>query len=268
MHCDEVMEEVSLALLGDEPRGDGVVRHLGTCESCRKEARQLEEVWKLVGELPEGRPAPELRRRFEGMLEQAIATSRDRGTSDPAIPWRARLVALWSSASRRAALGSAAAALLLGLLGGALLGSRLPDPDLEDLRTRVAALQEMVALSLRELDSASRRLQAVRYSTEIGASQPPLLNALVQAVERDPNVNIRLAALDALAPVAGQPEVMDHLLESLPGQKSALVQIVMIDLLLDVDGVRVRRAIRRLAEVEGLPMEVRQHIEARLGSRI
>lgn len=272
IRCEEVMEEISVVLLAGEPRDEEVSRHLESCASCREEARELESMWRRFEELPEGRPGPELRRRFEEMLAREIvrqpAHRGRRGVRNEPIPRRDRVVAFRSRPGYRLALGGALTALVVGFLGGAWIGSRIPDPGVEGLRGQVAELHEMVALSLLELDSASRRLQAVRYSTEIGASQPPLREALLQAVSRDRNVNVRLAALDALAPVAGETEVVTRLLRSLPNQESALVQIEMIDLLLEVDGQRARPGIRRLAEVEELPREVRRHIEARLGSRI
>ena len=264
--CNEVMERVSESLLGGAPRDETVVRHLESCPSCREEARALEGVWRRVEELPEVEPGPGVRQRFEAMLREETAREEARAASRAAISWRDRLAALWDRPGFVPALGTSMAALIVGLLAGALLASSSPDPQVQGLQAEVGALREMVALSLLEQDSAIRRLEGVRYGSEAGSPQPSLQRALVDAVDRDPNVNVRLAALDALSPVAGETPVLNHLLRSLPEQDSPLVQIAMIDLLLSADGARARRVVGQLAEDPELPEEVRLHIRARLGT--
>ena len=61
-----------------------------------------------------------------------------------------------------------------------------------------------------------------------------VLAALLTAVNHDPNVNVRLAAVDALRKFAGSPEVRNTLDQTLAGQDSPLVQIALIDLIVDV----------------------------------
>lgn len=268
-HCNEAMERVSAALLGGEPRNETVARHLEDCPSCRDEARELERIWRRVQALPELDPGPGLRRRFEDMLAEEVARGRTpaspEGDRRDAPIWGDRLAAFWGRPAWGPALGSALVALMIGVLGGAFLVSRAPDPQVESLQAQVGALHEMVALSLLEQDSASRRLQGVRHGTVAGGPQPPLQDALVRAVDRDPNANVRLAALDALAPVASETTVMNRLLRSLPRQESPLVQIAMIDVLLQADGAQARRVVEQLAEDPDLPDEVRRHVHSRLG---
>lgn len=269
IRCQEVMERVSASLLGGEPRDERVVRHLEGCNSCRDESRELDRTWRLLGELAAPEPGSGFRRRFEAMLAEEIARSESRSGRDvetTGSSWRDRLVAFWSRPGHALALGSAVAALVVGLVGGAFVASRGPDPQVQGLRTQVAELHEMVALSLLEQESASRRLQGVRYGTEAGRPRPPLQDALIQAVDRDPNVNVRLAALDALTPVAGERAVMNRLLRSLPRQDSPLVQIAMIDLLLEADGAQARRVAGQVGRDPELPEEVRRHIRERLRS--
>jgi HEAT repeat protein len=48
--------------------------------------------------------------------------------------------------------------------------------------------------------------------------EPQVISALVEAVSRDPSVNVRLAAIDALGKVSESPGVLQSLRRSLPQQ--------------------------------------------------
>jgi HEAT repeat protein len=92
--------------------------------------------------------------------------------------------------------------------------------------------------------------------------------ALVSAATSDPNVNVRLAAIEALAPRAGQPPIFSRLVRSLPEQDSPLVQVALVDLLLESDGQAARDAALRLASDANTDPQVRRHVRERLGNLI
>ena len=62
-------------------------------------------------------------------------------------------------------------------------------------------MRQLVALSLMQQQSASERLRGVSWAYQRGTIRREVLAALVSAVNHDTNVNVRLAAVDALAPV-------------------------------------------------------------------
>ena len=173
---------------------------------------------------------------------------------------------------------AAAASVLVALLGGALAagwwlggGGRSGD-DLDSLRAEVRSLHEMVALSLLEQPKATDRLRGVDFGARLDRPDRPVVTALVDTVARDPNVNVRLAAIDALAPVASEPSVRDALIRALPQQDAPMVQIALADLLLDNDsddqGAAARAAVRALLDQPTLRPEVRSHLVQRLGTSI
>ena len=69
------------------------------------------------------------------------------------------------------------------------------------LRGQVENLRQMVALSMLQQQSPSARMRGVTYSEKIAQPDPQVLDALLQAVNHDSNVNVRLSAVDALAEV-------------------------------------------------------------------
>jgi hypothetical protein len=67
----------------------------------------------------------------------------------------------------------------------------------------------------------------------VDQSDTQVLAALLHAVNHDPNVNVRLAAVDALRKFAGNPVVKGSLDQSLVKQDSPMVQLALIDFIVD-----------------------------------
>jgi len=87
------------------------------------------------------------------------------------------------------------------------------------------------------------------------------LDALLQALDNDPNVNVRLAAADALYLFASNPEVKEGLLKSLARQESPLVQSALIDLLVVSREQRAVQALKTLIGGEKLRPEIKKKAE-------
>jgi len=124
--------------------------------------------------------------------------------------------------------------LTIGLGAGAYLERGRGERDeVARLREEVASTKEMVALSLLQQQSAAERLRGVDYSQRMSSMEPQVIEALVQAVNRDSNVNVRLAAIDALGKVANDTHVRSSMQEALIQQDSPMVQAALIDYLVD-----------------------------------
>ncbi|HEX5758788.1 MAG TPA: hypothetical protein VF121_06300 [Thermoanaerobaculia bacterium] len=231
----------------------------------RPEDEAQRRLWEALARLPEEAPGPGLRRRFYRMLEEETAAAAAERSPARAGRWRDRLLP-WLDFPRPAFGGLAWAlpALAIGVLVGALLPGRAaaPQRDVAALRQEVTSLSRLVALSLLEQDSASERLKGVSYGREAGLSDPRVLDALLAAVAHDENDNVRLAAIDALADVAGRPGVQRELIDGFPRQQSPLVQIALVDLLAEARGARPR--LRKLADDPAVDPTVRDYLRRRL----
>ncbi len=244
-----------------EARAEEVRRHLAGCEACAAEIESLSTVWNALGQLGEEEPSPALGGRFYAMLD-----AYKEGLASRQAPWNERAAAWlagWWPQRPAMQLAMTAAALILGVVIGARLapGSR---GELGQLRTEVASLNRLVSLSLLEQDSASSRLQGLAYSRRGGADDE-MLSALVETLNGDDNVNVRLAAVDALARFAARTPVADELRASLLAQSSPLVQLALVDLLFEVNGPETREIVHQLYERDDLDQTVRGHIAKYLG---
>ena len=122
-------------------------------------------------------------------------------------------------------------------------------------------MSQMVTLALMQQQSASERLKGVSWSNQIEQPDTEILNALLDALMHDDNVNVRLAAVDALKKFGERQIVRKGVLQALEKQDAPLVQVALIDYVVerqDKDSVDTLRKISQNAEVNE---NVRKHAE-------
>ena len=88
-------------------------------------------------------------------------------------------------------------------------------------------MRQLVALSLMQQQSASDRLRGVSWAYRAEPSDREVLGALVTAVNHDANVNVRLAAVDALRRFSASPETGRAALQSLSKQTTPIVKAMV-----------------------------------------
>jgi hypothetical protein len=84
-------------------------------------------------------------------------------------------------------------------------------------------LQDMrrtIALSMLDRPLASDRIEGVGWSTRLESPDRKTLQALVDTLDSDSNINVRLAAVDALYLFRNDPGVKDSMIRSLGKQES------------------------------------------------
>jgi hypothetical protein len=229
--------------------------HLASCEACRSEVSRVGALWEGLDLLPVEEPGGKVRERFYEMLgayRQGLASAEARA----ARRWRTQPA--WQMAA-------AAAMLAVGLGVGYGVRDDKSRPEMVQLREEVANMRQLVALSLMQQQSASERLRGVSWSYQVEPSDKEVLNALVTAVNHDPNVNVRLAAVDALRPFTGSPAThvaaRDAVIQALPRQTTPIVQVALIDFLAEMKERNAAPELRRLVSDPDIDSGVRKRAE-------
>ncbi len=264
MNCERVREQIPELLAGrlEAAARQRLIDHLDTCAGCRAEVAQLGVVFRGLEAMEEAEPGPAMKGRFLEALRayQEGYQDAERRLSY-LIPKRR-----WY---RQPAWQAAAAAVLLaaGVLGGLYLGPRgqaAGGGEIAQLRGQVESLRQMVALSLLDQQSASSRLRGVTYSYQIAQPDRDVEQALLHAVNRDTNVNVRLAAVDALSKFTGDAAIRRALADSLAMQDSPLVQVALIDVLAQANAHEAEPALQKLSSDKNANDAVRQRAAAAL----
>jgi anti-sigma factor RsiW len=255
MNCEQTTERVYDRLQGAADSNDQaeLEQHLTSCPACREEAAYIERLWGEIGELNEDAPSERMRSRFYAALHAYEQETRGGFLAG----LRRGLEQLWP---QRPALQFAysAGALVVGLLVG-LLAFPSSSSDIEQLRAEMQSLEQTVSLSLLQHQSASQRLRGVEWSLR---SDPDdrVVTALLDAVTRDPNVNVRLAAVDALAPLLDRPRVGGELVNAMEQQSSPMLQVSLAEMLLDAQVEGSRPAVERMLASEALDPTAEEHL--------
>jgi len=213
----------------------------------RGEVEELRSLWEDLALLPESQPSPALRARFYQRLN-ALQRAPKRA------PW-------WTLHwPRQLAVG------LFLFAGGLYVGrvtmdARVHSGEMAQMRSQVQGLQEMVALSLLDRQSATSRLEGVVWSSRVERPNSELLTALVLALNHDPNVNVRLSSIDALEKFTRDAAVSKALVDSIQRQDSPLVQVALIDSLVHLRNRDAAGELKKLTADTEINPAVRQRAQ-------
>lgn len=146
-------------------------------------------------------------------------------------------------------IAAAVAILAVGYILGTSINKGNTD-EIDQLRNEMAATKALVLNSLTD-QSASSRLGAVNASYSMTDMDDDIIQAFVKTLNTDDNINVRLAALEALSKYADNERVRKALIESLSTQNKPAVQIVLINLLVQLKEKRALEPLKKLTEDEG-----------------
>ncbi len=132
--------------------------------------------------------------------------------------------------------------------------------QISDLSQQVTDLKEMMMLSLLEKESASDRLKAVSLTQEMNQVSTKVTRALFETLNNDSNVNVRLAALDALKPYVKESSVREELIRSIAKQESPLVQVELAEMMAALQEKSSVKELEKLLQQQNTPKEVKQKI--------
>ncbi|GAA3999901.1 hypothetical protein GCM10022408_08630 [Hymenobacter fastidiosus] len=252
-------------LAGDLAAADqqAVDAHLAQCPACRQELTAVRELWQAMGTLPVPEPSELLRPRFYSMLAgfQAAEQQRQRWS---VAGIRERLREWWQPAYALR-LAYSLALLLVGLVAGYGLKGTPAAPEVARQAPTATAAPETSrqVLLLEQLanPSAVQRLKAVSHAEELAPTNERVLAALLSTLNQDPNVNVRLAALEVLTGLTQEPIVRQGLVKSLTQQDSPLVQSALADVMVQLQDRRSVRPLRKLLQQDNLNEQVKSKIE-------
>ena len=269
MNCQEIRKKIP-DLLNDglaAAEASRLREHLLSCPACREEFQELNETWTRLGILEEEQPGPELRRDFYRRLESYQKELAPRQRTE----WRqelARFLPGWQFSAPALRLAAARPDRCPGFWRRLFYRAPAKKADtgqLTALNREVDSLKQQVSLSLLSQPSASARLQGLAMTSRLQDPDPALLKALLDMLDNDPSVNVRLSAVDALYLFADREEVRAAMTASLSRQTSPLVQIALIDLMVSLKEKRAAAALKKLLDDKKIIPEVRQR--AQLGDQ-
>ncbi len=186
------------------------------------EKKAIHELFRELDEIDVPQPSESMEKNFYKRLEDY----KLKQTSTPGFkihwPNSEKLFGLSAIAFKPA---FAAIIFLLGVIGGVLLDNHGTED--KQLVSELQNTREMLMLTLLEQPSATDRLKAVNLTDELTNPDQMVIQSLLATLNKDENVNVRLAAIEALFRYSNMAEVRKGLIEAIPNQESPLVLITL-----------------------------------------
>jgi hypothetical protein len=196
---------------------------------------QLKEVIQVMDRASKLEPTQNLKTSFDEMLAVEMRSSQ-KGKVVSLNPWFFR----------------AAAAIALLVIGG-WIGFYISKQNQQ--QERLAKIEQemkqtkLMMMSMLENDqSASQRIMGVNVAVKMDRADAEIVDALVKAMNEDPNSNVRLAALEALSEFTDNPKARKELVASLSRQTDPVVQIALIQLMVKLKEKSVMNELQRIVD--------------------
>lgn len=210
-----------------------------------EELEQTKSMFTAFQTLPNPEPGPGLKSKFNTMLSSRIEQAE---LAKPQFSWSA----LW--AGIETFLSPVKLAYTLFIFGFGFLSAWLFFPpkqeqtDTQILAMELRQVKQMLFTTLIEQPAAVDRLKAVNISQEMTNADGKVIHALFNSLNQDPNVNVRLAAIEALKKHTASPTVREGLILSINRQESPLVQMALADLMQALQEKNAVPQLRKLLE--------------------
>ena len=213
----------------------------------------MSALWAKLSVLPQEQPSGRLRANFYAVLEDYKQKRVNRFVAF----WKE----FWSFRKPSYGFSFGLALLVVGIGAGSFLTGGSDSGKVAALCQELQDMRQTVALSMLDRPSATDRLEGISWTAGLDKPGDKTIKALVDKLDGDPNVNVRLAAVDALYLFRADPAVKASLVRSLAKQDSPLVQVALIDLLVEIRERRAADALKQLIGNAKLAPQVKEHAE-------
>ena len=258
---DEKFEKIMADFLDDSQSEDDkklMAAAMQAGELKEEQLTNLKNFYNQLAAVPDPEPSPNLRQNFYRMLAQEKQARKTEWLINP-MQWLQNMLGYFT-------VGRLAYSIVLLGLGVALgiWHNQRPNPDSEKLAALTGEMQQMkklMMLTMLEKPSATERLKAVNLTSDLEKADNKVIQALLQTLNHDPSVNVRLAAIEALYEHAAHPTARQGLVQSIGQQDSPLVQLALADIMVAMQEKNAVQPLRKLLAKENLNEAVKVRIK-------
>lgn len=259
-----MMEHLSGEL--DENRQREFENYLKEHPNHQKEFEKLSNTWSEIDQMGVPDSSEKMDATFFGMLNEEIE-KKERKKSN----WFQDLESFFGPIGKPQ-LAFGMLLLTIGLGIGYVLNSNsttqdainetivsIPNSETEEIR-------EQLVLTLLDQPSANKRLQGISEANKIQNVDEKVIKALLQTLNNDGNVNVRLAAIESLTNYLDNPIVRQGLVQSIVKQDSPIVQVTLANLMVALQEKKSIASFKTLMRTKDLDTSVKQKLETSINS--
>lgn len=224
--------------------------YLGQHPELREELLESATIWTELDNLETPAPSPNMEARFHAMMDgYTTATEKESSRWESINRW---LHAHWQTSL---------ASLCVGLIIGLFIWPR-GNTDVKELSAEVSQMKKLLMLTMIEKPQAQERIRAVNMTDGLSGNDERISGALIETLNNDKSVNVRLAALEALLGYGNQETVREALIRSIQQQDSPHLQVALADAMLLLQEKKAIDEFKSILGAENVDKNVRFKLES------
>jgi len=232
-----------------------IKNHIASCAACKANYEETKSLFLAFKNVEEETPSDNLRTGFYKLLEEEKLLHDAKivqfTKQKKEFPWKQAFQI---------------AASIVFMLGGYFIGShtskQTSNQKISALQQETVELREDMMLAMIENQSPSKRIQAVNFTESFAKPDIKILEALIGRMQYDGNMNVRLAAAEALSEFPKSTIVKDAFIEALTTQKDPSLQIAIIQFLVKIQEKRAIAPMQQLLEHVDTPDFVKEQVNS------
>ncbi|WP_460217809.1 HEAT repeat domain-containing protein [Psychroserpens sp. MEBiC05023] len=232
-----------------------IQKHIETCDTCQSLYNETKTLFSAFNTIEEETPSDNLRTSFYKLLEEEKQLQNTKvvrlQNQNKEFPWKQAFQV---------------AASIVFVFAGYFFGSHTTrqntNQEISALQKETIELREGMMLAMIENQSPSKRIQAVSFTESFVKPDAKILEALIERMQYDGNINVRLAAAEALSEFPESPIVKDAFIEALTTQKDPSLQIAIIQFLVNIQEKRAIAPMQELLEHSDTPDFVKEQVNS------
>lgn len=248
-NCKNIQEQIVDYLNGhlEEEEVEIIRNHCKECRSCAEELKIQKDFFNTLDSITDEIPSPKLQHDFDQMLEEEMEKI------NPSSKKISKVVEL-------SVFMKYAAIVLFIFCSGFILGKLNTNQgnqklQIAELQNKLSTMQQNLTLAALEQPTSSERLKAVNLIEEQNFANTKVIETLIQCLQSDASVNVRMAAANALTRFPNHPMVKNALLNALSKQKDTAMQMTLINIIIQLKDQRAIEILKSLIdEKNNLPV--------------
>ncbi|MGX1928711.1 hypothetical protein [Flagellimonas sp. 2504JD4-2] len=226
------------------------------------EFNELSNTLKSVNDLDAPLPSGKMDETFFSMLYEEVEKTKEKNTLNVFKGWITTIF------KPQLAYGILLLAMGFGIGHYLNLGNQTKNTNPAMVNEETEHVRQKLVLTLLDQPSANQRLQGVSEANKFDAVDEKVIMALLQTLNNDSNVNVRLAAVESLTNYVDDPVVRQGLVQSIPHQESPILQVTLANLMVALQEKSSIEPFKQLLQEKQLDTTVKKKIRKSIESII
>jgi hypothetical protein len=209
----------------DDDTRQAIEHHRSACERCREVLHEQELLFNLMANTKMEQPDETLKINFYYMLQSEMNKQNPLKVSSRSKTWGNRNLSFFLKVAAGFVL------VVIGAFAGSMIYDRMNNGG-SSASNNYRQNEDAQLLAQLNQESPGQRIKAVSYiENNTSEADTKMLATLVDVLNNDENVNVRMAAAYTLSKFIDTPLVRDAMVESLGKQTEPLLQILLMNIL-------------------------------------